>query len=193
LIPRVLLADRVAITAPAEGLLVYQTNDVEGFYYYDGMQWLNLLSTRSEVGVVPIGSIIAWHGSIGGGVGALPDGWVRCQGGSVNDTDSPIYGRPIPNLNANTVSASNDGSRGRFLRGSYTSGIYESDQANRLDRIYSTGTAGQTTVVLPANGAQVNLRRDDGAFSGTDGYYLRLRGVENRPTNMSVIWIMRIK
>ena len=36
LIPRMLESQRTAISNPATGLMVYQTNSPEGFYYYDG-------------------------------------------------------------------------------------------------------------------------------------------------------------
>ncbi len=40
LIPRMLEADRTGISSPAQGLMVYQTNNSEGFYYYNGTSWL---------------------------------------------------------------------------------------------------------------------------------------------------------
>jgi hypothetical protein len=40
LIPRMRQTDRVAIAAPATGLLVYQDDNSEGFWYYDGSVWL---------------------------------------------------------------------------------------------------------------------------------------------------------
>jgi len=39
LIPRMTLAKRDIIAAPATGLLIYQTNSTPGFYYYDGASW----------------------------------------------------------------------------------------------------------------------------------------------------------
>jgi hypothetical protein len=42
LIPRMTFAQRGAITSPAEGLLVYQTDAPEGFWYYDGATWRHL-------------------------------------------------------------------------------------------------------------------------------------------------------
>ena len=47
LIPRMSLLDRLDIDAPVEGLLVYQTNDVKGFYYYDGSEWTAFINTSS--------------------------------------------------------------------------------------------------------------------------------------------------
>jgi len=32
-------SDRMDIPSPADGLMVYQTDDVQGFYYYDGSAW----------------------------------------------------------------------------------------------------------------------------------------------------------
>lgn len=39
LIPRMDSAQRVAISTPATGLMVYQTDGADGFYYYDGSTW----------------------------------------------------------------------------------------------------------------------------------------------------------
>ncbi len=44
LIPRVTQAQRTAIALPAKGLLVYQNDGTEGFYYYDGALWTRLAS-----------------------------------------------------------------------------------------------------------------------------------------------------
>src|ERR1700712_1570638 len=52
LAPRMTSAQRIAISSPADGLLVYQTDGVKGFYFYNasvwtilaagtGTQWLN--------------------------------------------------------------------------------------------------------------------------------------------------------
>ena len=44
LIPRVTKAQRDLIPAPAVGLLIYQTDNDNGFYYYNGTAWLLLLA-----------------------------------------------------------------------------------------------------------------------------------------------------
>src|SRR5580704_10232256 len=44
LAPRMTLAQRVAISSPAEGLLVYQTDFVKGFYYFTNSAWTSLSS-----------------------------------------------------------------------------------------------------------------------------------------------------
>ena len=40
--PRMTSAQRAAISSPATGLLVYQTDGVAGYYYFSGTAWLNL-------------------------------------------------------------------------------------------------------------------------------------------------------
>ncbi len=45
LVPRMLAADRTILPSPVKGLLVYQTNNDSGFYYYDGAQWTSILNT----------------------------------------------------------------------------------------------------------------------------------------------------
>jgi hypothetical protein len=47
LAPRMTLAQRVVISSPAEGLLVYQTDGVKGFYYYTNSAWVILTSGSS--------------------------------------------------------------------------------------------------------------------------------------------------
>ena len=40
LIPRMTKVQKLAIPSPAEGLVVYQTNDSTGFWYFDGLKWV---------------------------------------------------------------------------------------------------------------------------------------------------------
>ena len=42
LIPRMTQVERNAISSPVAGLLVYQTNNTPGFYYFNGTSWSNL-------------------------------------------------------------------------------------------------------------------------------------------------------
>ena len=45
LVPRMTAVQKNAIANPATGLLVYQTDGDEGFYYYSGAGWLLLVTT----------------------------------------------------------------------------------------------------------------------------------------------------
>ncbi len=59
----------------------------------------------------PIGSVTAWLKSFPN-TPALPDGWMECNGQTLNDSESPYNGQIIPDLNGEN----------RFLRGNSTSG-----------------------------------------------------------------------
>ncbi|MEZ4778851.1 MAG: tail fiber domain-containing protein [Flavobacteriaceae bacterium] len=48
LIPRMTEAQRIAISSPATGLLVYQIDNTDGFWYYDGSSWVSLSSSNAE-------------------------------------------------------------------------------------------------------------------------------------------------
>jgi len=65
LAPRMLSSERVAISTPATGLLVYQTDGTAGFYYYTGSVW-TLVGTGSGSGSVT--SVATGTGLTGGPV-----------------------------------------------------------------------------------------------------------------------------
>lgn len=48
LIPRVTLAERNAINLPANGLMIYQTDNNPGFYFYDGTVWKSLAASANN-------------------------------------------------------------------------------------------------------------------------------------------------
>jgi uncharacterized protein (TIGR02145 family) len=45
LVPRMTASQRTAITSGANGLLVYQTNGIQGFYFYNGTTWKLLIGS----------------------------------------------------------------------------------------------------------------------------------------------------
>jgi len=45
--PRMTAVQRIAISTPAEGLLVYQTDDSKGYYYYTGGTWSSLRDEKT--------------------------------------------------------------------------------------------------------------------------------------------------
>jgi len=49
LIPRMLESERTSIISPVQGLMVYQTNISEGFYYYDGTSWLYVGNEENDL------------------------------------------------------------------------------------------------------------------------------------------------
>ncbi|MEO6719738.1 MAG: hypothetical protein ABIN67_05190 [Ferruginibacter sp.] len=44
LVPRMTQTERLSIQSPAQGLLVFQVDSIQGFYYYSTLQWQSLTS-----------------------------------------------------------------------------------------------------------------------------------------------------
>ncbi len=196
-------------TAPTS-LIVYNTSNAtingsgEGYYYWNGSKWINIPAPsngpgtsgqvlvsngnvaptwQTPAGIVPIGSIIAWHKSFAN-TPALPAGWVECNGQTLNDPSSPYNGQVIPDLNSNTQDGSINS--GMFLRGASTSGTKQADGTA------PNGLSGTVFALMSAN----NVSSQGGGwwngnptapvtFSSTDP--------ETRPANMTVVWIMRVE
>jgi len=78
LTPRLTASQRNAISNPATGLLVFQTDGDAGFYYYTGSGWTNL--TTGGSGGVPTGTVISFAG------GSAPNGYLLCYGQQVSRT-----------------------------------------------------------------------------------------------------------
>ena len=47
LIPRMTETQRDAIVSPASGLMIYQTDEISGFYFYNGTAWTKIGMVRS--------------------------------------------------------------------------------------------------------------------------------------------------
>lgn len=55
LVPRMSFSDRNLIGSPATGLLIYQTNNTPGFYYYNGSAWVPFISDAGSA-IIPFAS-----------------------------------------------------------------------------------------------------------------------------------------
>ncbi len=204
-LPSVLTSQLDGINTAADGMLIYNTNssiidgDGVGYYMFSASlgKWERVLTPKATIGILPIGSIVAWHDKIDFPALTLSEGWQLCDGSVVSDTESPLNGMAVPDLNGGTTSEAGDLSSGKFLRGGAVSGLFETDQANTLSEIRSsTASGGSSVVLLNENGSIGNLTTDDadgGAFGSSDKYGFYLRGIENRVVNMSIKYIIRIK
>ena len=52
LIPRMTLVERNNISSPAQGLMVYQTDNTPGFYYYNGSTWSAIAAAEDDKWIV---------------------------------------------------------------------------------------------------------------------------------------------
>ena len=90
----------------------------------------------SDVPQIPVGAIFAWAKSLSG-VPPLPEGWVECNGQTIDDPESPLNGVTLPDLNSSN----------RFLRGNTSSGSTGgASTADHDHQIYPhSGTYGQSS------------------------------------------------
>jgi len=65
--------------------------------------------TSIENALIPVAGITAWHKNLGG---SLPSSFVECNGQTISDTESPLDGQSVPDLNGDN----------RLLKGNTTSG-----------------------------------------------------------------------
>ncbi|MCK7589766.1 tail fiber protein [Subsaxibacter sp. CAU 1640] len=145
LIPRLSAIERLSITSPAEGLMVYQTDDVEGFYFYDGTSWDRVLKESKDA--IPVGAIFTFP------IDTAPSGYLICDGSAVSRT---TYANLFALLG--TTYGMGDGSttfnlpdyRGKFMRGVDNGSGNDPDATTRQDR--GDGTIGDA-VGTQQNGA----------------------------------------
>ena len=138
LIPRMSAIERLSITTPiADGLMVYQTDDVKGFYYYDSAtsSWDRVLKQTKDA--IPTGAIFTFP------VATPPSGYLICNGSAISRT---TYAELFAVLG--TTYGNGDGSttfnlpdyRGQFLRGHDDGAGNDPDASTRQDR--GDGTVG---------------------------------------------------
>ena len=63
--PRMTEAEKNAISSPATGLLVYQTNGTSGLYYYNGSSWETFAVATHFIGESYGGGIVFWVDATG--------------------------------------------------------------------------------------------------------------------------------
>lgn len=152
-------------------------------------------------GIVPIGFIGWWYKDLTG-VPDLPDGWIECNGQVLDDTDSPLHGQPIPDINGNLY----------FIRGGATSGATQEDQlqgfqigcdedttgareywgqSGSRDNIVQITGLGNNTYPRLETTAQGSSRMLIPKNDGTNGD--PRMGDETRPPNITMVAIMRVK
>lgn len=137
LIPRMTVLERIAITTPADGLMVYQIDDLKGFYFYDSASasWDRVLKQSRDA--IPVGSIFTFP------VSTTPVGYLVCDGSAVSRTTYAdlfaLIGVTYGNGNGSTTFNLPD-YRGKFLRGLDDGAGIDPEAALRLDR--GDGTTG---------------------------------------------------
>ncbi|OUS00763.1 hypothetical protein A9Q86_08375 [Flavobacteriales bacterium 33_180_T64] len=180
LVPRMLVSERIAISAPANGLLVYQTDDVSGFYFYNSSQWVRLLDNSRDS--VPTAAIFAFPTAI------APTGYLICDGSAVSRTTYAdlfaVIGVIYGNGNGSTTFNLPD-YRGEFLRGFDNGAGNDPDAISRLDRGDGvTGDAIGTKQTGETNSHLHNIAPPDVASSTIGGHQHITTGFNANTTNV---------
>lgn len=95
LVPRMTLTQRNAIVSPATGLLIYQTDNTPGFYYYNGASWIQF-STGSATNYWTASGTNIFNNNTGNvGIGVNPpaykldiDGRIRIRTGTLGNVST---------------------------------------------------------------------------------------------------------
>lgn len=146
LLPRLTEIQRSLIVSPATGLLVYQTDNAEGFYFYNGISWLHLIegveedpvyeaaaassitdagsgsviteAERSKLSELNTQALIPTGTIIAFGGTTIPEGWLVCDGSSLSKTEfADLYAAIAGNWGEGTTDFNLPDLRGQFLRG----------------------------------------------------------------------------
>jgi len=152
--------DNITAVTVGPGLSGGMTNgEITVGVTFGGQRTNNLVASYTEMDATrpPVGAIVAWAKTLTGVSTNLPAGWVECSGQVLSDTNSPMNGVTIPNLNGNS------GGTKRFLRGAVASGAtggadthgHGLDGAGDIDPNYNGGnkfraTGVQQTSTLPS-------------------------------------------
>jgi len=129
LIPRLTVVQRIAVSNPADGLLVYQTDDIIGFYYFNGTNWVRILDKSKDGN--PTGTIISFT------INTVPNGYLECDGSAVSrSTYTDLFSVIGTNYGAGngTTTFNLPDYRGQFLRGYDHGAGIDLDTALRSNR-----------------------------------------------------------
>ena len=153
LIPRMTEAERNVITAPATGLMIYQTDNIAGFYHYDGTDWKTIGSGAFSIDDLLDGKSDGSSVFLGVGSGTNDDG---------SGNKNVAVG--LNSLNANTTGDNNTAIGSDALRlntsGRYNTAYGSAALINNTSGTYNT-----------ADGAAALYKNTIGAYNTALGYY----------------------
>ena len=167
LLPRMTLAQRNSIVSPSEGLLIYQNNGIEGFYYFDGNIWVpiapSFTETDPQVGTIDAYFLPKWGGA------QLVQSSVSENGGLVTMGNLLINSRI--NNSAQLFLDDNSGNRIAYIGNSGLGGaliLYGQNEEDKIFMNIQSNDAGYLEV-LGSNGNR-NIRLTFLGGNGDHGY-----------------------
>ncbi|TCC96040.1 beta strand repeat-containing protein [Pedobacter hiemivivus] len=164
LIPRMSLVQRNDINSPANGLLIYQTNDSPGFYFYSNGQWQKL-ANKSDItsggGGTGGNTILSGNGAPSAGLGNNGDFYLDL-------TKTTLFG---PKVSGNWPSS------GTVLVGPKGDSATAGDLSLSFDAAYNLGIKGGNSVSLSDLNQSLSLAGTILSISGPRNSHVDLSGL----------------
>jgi Chaperone of endosialidase/Head domain of trimeric autotransporter adhesin len=125
LMPRLTAAQRVAIVAPANGLMVYQTDGTPGFYYYNGSLWTLMGSGGGSSYWTLNGANIYNSNTANVGVGLAEPANKLTLAGSLLVTEPMFTTSTPPSTGVSQTKTMVNGATSNYLSGDSTGRFYD--------------------------------------------------------------------
>jgi hypothetical protein len=184
LIPRMTFAQRNAITSPATGLLIYQTNSTPGFYYYDGSKWTAVSSNGANTSLSNLKAPTAVN------VDLLPDSNNKRSLGSNSLSWKRLYLSGDANINGITVGRGLNGSSGDVAIGklalSSNNGGYQNTAVG--DAALQYNKTGGYNVAVGLSALQANTGGFSNTAVGQRAMYLNTTGGDNTACGQNALY-----
>ena len=173
LAPRMTQAERNAISSPATGLLIYQTDATDGFYVYDGAAWIKILLDGNFTVDSPLelrdgvfsltaastpGQVLKWNGTAWTPGDDLGTTYTNGTGLNLSGTTFSIDSSVVTSNYSGLVNLDN-----LIVSGTVTANVFVGD-GSRLTNLPATVTAG-SGLFLSGNELKIN---DSAAGTGIE-------------------------
>ena len=180
LIPRLTETQRDAISSPATGLMIYQTDQTTGFYFYDGIAWTRIEGVAGPQGEPGAQGPQGIQGETGATGPAGPQGPQGIQGPAGNDGANGADGtNGVDGSNGSSayeiwIAAGNTGTEAEFL----ASLVGAQGEQGPAGTNGSDGVGGVTTsnngIILTGSGTQNDPYVISLPSGGTEGQILKI-------------------
>lgn len=202
LIPRMTQTQRNTIASPAKGLMIYQTDNNPGFYYYDGTAWNSAAYWKKSgtkifytSGNVGIGVTPSYKLDVAGDINLTTGNYVRTNGVRIL-RDNPNSGDNNVFLGDYADTVSSPGFRNVAIGsysmaaniGAYNTAVGSTSLMNNTsgssnaafgEKALQSNTAGSDNVAVGSGALQYNTTAQDNIGIGFQSLYTNSTGADN--------------